>query len=173
MGTLGYKNRDAQCGSQASNSCRKKNKNLPFFVHSHDRTYLYRCHGHLLDFGLERRPNQSESVAHRRCLHHERHILHHLRHRQEGCCSVSATEPRLLEVLLTSDGPIRYAFICFGGAGIWTAVPIFLSYMVTNFEGREKRAVSIAIINGFGKLFSPIAHTSLSRLTALAVRHHR
>jgi hypothetical protein len=92
MGTLGYKNRDAQCGSQASNSCRKKNKNLPFFVHSHDRTYLYRCHGHLLDFGLERRPNQSESVAHRRCLHHERHILHHLRHRQEGCCSVSATE---------------------------------------------------------------------------------
>lgn len=44
-----------------------------------------------------------------------------------------------------------YAFIAFGGAGIWTAVPIFLSYMVTGFEGREKRAVCIALINGFGK----------------------
>jgi MFS family permease len=49
---------------------------------------------------------------------------------------------------------VRYAFICFGGAGIWTAVPLFLSYMVTQFEGREKRAVSIAIINGFGNLAS-------------------
>lgn len=45
----------------------------------------------------------------------------------------------------------RYAFIAFGGAGIWTAVPIFLSYMVTGFEGREKRAVCIALINGFGE----------------------
>jgi hypothetical protein len=44
-----------------------------------------------------------------------------------------------------------YAFICFGGAGIWTAVPLFLSFMVGQFEGREKRAVSIAIINGFGE----------------------
>ncbi|GHJ88605.1 hypothetical protein NliqN6_5007 [Naganishia liquefaciens] len=49
---------------------------------------------------------------------------------------------------------VEYAFIAFGGAGIWTAVPIFLSYMVTNFEGREKRAVSIALINGFGNLAS-------------------
>ncbi|KAJ9112215.1 hypothetical protein QFC22_006299 [Naganishia vaughanmartiniae] len=34
-------------------------------------------------------------------------------------------------------------------------------YMVTNFEGREKRAVSIAIINGFGEAFFP--KTSLLR----------
>jgi hypothetical protein len=47
----------------------------------------------------------------------------------------------------------RYAFICFGGAGIWTAVPLVLSFMVGQFEGREKRAVSIAIINGFGECF--------------------
>jgi len=47
---------------------------------------------------------------------------------------------------------VKYAFICFGGAGIWTAVPLFLSWMVGNFEGREKRAVSIALINGFGEL---------------------
>jgi MFS family permease len=47
---------------------------------------------------------------------------------------------------------VKYAFICFGGAGIWTAVPLFLSWMVGNFEGREKRAVSIAMINGFGEL---------------------
>lgn len=40
------------------------------------------------------------------------------------------------------NAAVRYTFICFGGAGIWSAVPLFLSYMVTQFEGREKRAVS-------------------------------
>ncbi|WVR04204.1 hypothetical protein IAU60_001204 [Kwoniella sp. DSM 27419] len=48
----------------------------------------------------------------------------------------------------------RYAMICFGGAGIWTCIPIFLSWMVTMFDGREKRAVSIALINGVGNLAS-------------------
>lgn len=48
----------------------------------------------------------------------------------------------------------RYTSICFGGAGIWTAIPIFLSWMVTMFEPREKRAVSIAFINGVGALSS-------------------
>lgn len=48
----------------------------------------------------------------------------------------------------------RYAFICFGGAGIWTAIPIFLSWMVTMFRGREKRAIAIALINGVGALSS-------------------
>jgi ABC-type glycerol-3-phosphate transport system permease component len=51
---------------------------------------------------------------------------------------------------IVTKASVRYAFICFGGAGIWTAVPLFLSWMVGNFEGREKRAVSIAMINGFG-----------------------
>ncbi|GMK54216.1 hypothetical protein CspeluHIS016_0108020 [Cutaneotrichosporon spelunceum] len=49
---------------------------------------------------------------------------------------------------------VRYAFICFGAAGIWTNIPIFLSWMVTMFDGREKRAVSIALVNGFGNLAS-------------------
>ncbi|TXT11848.1 uncharacterized protein COLE_02258 [Cutaneotrichosporon oleaginosum] len=49
---------------------------------------------------------------------------------------------------------VRYAFICFGAAGIWTNIPIFLSWMVTMFDGREKRAVSIAMVNGFGNLAS-------------------
>jgi hypothetical protein len=53
-----------------------------------------------------------------------------------------------------TDFKVRYAFICFGGAGIWTAVPIFLSWVVTMFEGKEKRAISIALINGFGNLAS-------------------
>jgi hypothetical protein len=52
---------------------------------------------------------------------------------------------------IVTKASVRYAFICFGGAGIWTAVPLFLSWMVGNFEGREKRAVSIAMINGFGE----------------------
>jgi hypothetical protein len=53
-----------------------------------------------------------------------------------------------------SDFKVRYAFICFGGAGIWTATPIYLSWVVTMFDGREKRAISIALINGFGNLAS-------------------
>jgi predicted MFS family arabinose efflux permease len=48
----------------------------------------------------------------------------------------------------------KYAMLCFGGAGIWTAVPLFLSWTVTMFEGREKRAVCIALINGVGNLAS-------------------
>jgi hypothetical protein len=50
--------------------------------------------------------------------------------------------------------PVRYTFICFGGAGVWSAVPLFLSWMVTMFDGREKRAVCIALINGVGNLAS-------------------
>ncbi|WRT65242.1 uncharacterized protein IL334_002185 [Kwoniella shivajii] len=49
---------------------------------------------------------------------------------------------------------VRYTMICFGGAGIWTCVPVFLSWMVTMFDGREKRAISIALINGVGNLAS-------------------
>ena len=49
---------------------------------------------------------------------------------------------------------VKYAFICFGGAGVWSAVPLFLSWMVTMFDGREKRAICIALINGVGNLAS-------------------
>lgn len=57
----------------------------------------------------------------------------------------------MLQVSSGSKLTDRYAFICFGGAGIWTAVPIFLSWMVTMFNGREKRAIAIALINGVGE----------------------
>lgn len=53
-----------------------------------------------------------------------------------------------------SNEHVRYAFICFGAGGIWTAVPVFLSWVVTMFDGREKRAVVIAIVNGVGNLAS-------------------
>lgn len=43
---------------------------------------------------------------------------------------------------------VKYAFLCFGGGGIWTAVPVTLSWIVTMFDGKEKRAVAIALING-------------------------
>ncbi|WOO84172.1 MFS transporter prlL [Vanrija pseudolonga] len=57
-------------------------------------------------------------------------------------------------ITAVKNSKVRYAFLCFGGAGIWTAVPVFLSWMVTMFDGREKRAVSIALVNGFGNLAS-------------------
>ncbi|KAL8279797.1 hypothetical protein RQP46_007892 [Phenoliferia psychrophenolica] len=72
---------------------------------------------------------------------------------------------------------VRYAFICFGGAGIWSAVPLLLSNMVTQFEGREKRAISIALINGnlasiYGSYIwpantAPLYHIGFGTTTAL------
>ncbi|KAL8276310.1 hypothetical protein RQP46_011276 [Phenoliferia psychrophenolica] len=45
-------------------------------------------------------------------------------------------------------------FVCACIAGAASFVVLYLSYMITQFEGREKRAVSIAIINGLGGLAS-------------------
>ena len=59
---------------------------------------------------------------------------------------------------------VRYAFICFGGAGVWTAVPLFLSWMVTMFDGREKRGICIAIINGLGEFFACCGLSAARRL---------
>ncbi|OQV04998.1 hypothetical protein CLAIMM_09802 [Cladophialophora immunda] len=50
--------------------------------------------------------------------------------------------------------PVRYAFICFGFAGVQACVPLLISWEVTMFPGRERRAVSVPIINGFGNLAS-------------------
>nr|XP_018264181.1 uncharacterized protein I303_04063 [Kwoniella dejecticola CBS 10117]OBR86339.1 hypothetical protein I303_04063 [Kwoniella dejecticola CBS 10117] len=57
-------------------------------------------------------------------------------------------------VVTVHNNAVRYAFICFGGAAIWSAIPILLSWIVTMFEGRSTRAVSIAAINGVGNLSS-------------------
>lgn len=48
----------------------------------------------------------------------------------------------------------KYAMICFGAGGVWTVIPIFLSWVIISFDGHEKRAISIAAINGFGNLSS-------------------
>jgi MFS family permease len=69
-----------------------------------------------------------------------------------GACCLSVLS--FVICVATTNAHVKYAFICFGGAGVWTAVPVFLSWMVTMFEGREKRAICIAIINGFGNLAS-------------------
>ncbi|BEI83018.1 hypothetical protein CcaverHIS002_0308860 [Cutaneotrichosporon cavernicola] len=57
-------------------------------------------------------------------------------------------------VAAVPNNQVKYAFLCFGGGGVWTCVPVFLSWMVTMFDGREKRAVCIALINGFGNTAS-------------------
>lgn len=49
---------------------------------------------------------------------------------------------------------VKYAMICFGAGGVWTVIPVFLSWVIIMFDGREKRAVSIAAVNGFGNLSS-------------------
>ncbi|KAL1411996.1 hypothetical protein Q8F55_002991 [Vanrija albida] len=55
---------------------------------------------------------------------------------------------------VVSNPKVKYAFICFGAGGVWTCIPVFLSWVVIMFDGREKRAISIAMINGFGNLSS-------------------
>ncbi len=48
---------------------------------------------------------------------------------------------------------VRYAFICFGFAGVQASVPLLISWEITMFPGRERRAVSVPVINGFGEFF--------------------
>ncbi|WVQ82889.1 hypothetical protein IAT38_005025 [Cryptococcus sp. DSM 104549] len=77
--------------------------------------------------------------------------------RQKGFHAAGACGLSLVSFVICAtvkNTTVRYVFIAFGGAGVWTAVPIFLSWMITMFDGREKRAVSIALINGFGNLSS-------------------
>jgi MFS family permease len=69
-----------------------------------------------------------------------------------GACALATAS--FIIVAAQSNHKVQYAFICLGGAGIWSAIPVFLSWIVTMFDGREKRAVCIAIINGFGNLAS-------------------
>lgn len=56
--------------------------------------------------------------------------------------------------VVTTNPAVIYTFIVFGSSGIWAGLPVFYSWMVTMFDGREKRAISIALINGFGNLAS-------------------
>ncbi|GMK53978.1 hypothetical protein CspeluHIS016_0105640 [Cutaneotrichosporon spelunceum] len=67
--------------------------------------------------------------------------------------ALMATISFILVAAVPND-KVKYAFLCFGGSGVWTCVPVFLSWMVTMFDGREKRAVCIALINGFGNTAS-------------------
>ena len=53
----------------------------------------------------------------------------------------------ILSFVLVAAVPVsqvKYTFLCFGGAAVWSSVPLFLSWMITMFEGKEKRAVCIA-----------------------------
>ncbi|KAL1405686.1 hypothetical protein Q8F55_007352 [Vanrija albida] len=68
----------------------------------------------------------------------------------------AATMSTLSFIIITTvkHSNVRYPFLCVGAAGIWVSVPVFLSWVVTEFDGREKRAVSIALVNGIGNLSS-------------------
>ena len=70
-----------------------------------------------------------------------------------AACTVVAAVSFLVTAFV-QNSVARYCFILFGGAGIWSAVPLFLSYALSNFTNREQRAVSIATINGLGNLAS-------------------
>lgn len=62
----------------------------------------------------------------------------------------------------TSHFAVRYAFICLGFAGVQCCVPLLISWEVTMFPGRERRAVSVPIINGFGEFFLEFPFPRLS-----------
>ncbi|KAH7103113.1 MFS general substrate transporter [Auriculariales sp. MPI-PUGE-AT-0066] len=55
----------------------------------------------------------------------------------------------------TLNSKVRYVFLCFGGAGIWSAIPVVLTFMLNTItHPNEKRAISQAIVNMFANLAS-------------------
>ncbi|ETN44778.1 uncharacterized protein HMPREF1541_09653 [Cyphellophora europaea CBS 101466] len=69
-----------------------------------------------------------------------------------GCCVFAIVS--FIICAAATQFPVRYAFICFGFAGVQCCVPLLISWEVTMFPGRERRAVSVPVINGFGNLAS-------------------
>jgi MFS family permease len=66
-----------------------------------------------------------------------------------GCASLAMVS--FIICAASTHFPVRYAFICLGFAGVQCCVPLLLSWEVTMFPGRERRAIAVPIINGFGK----------------------
>lgn len=71
-----------------------------------------------------------------------------------GCCALAMVS--FIICAADTHFPVRYAFICFGFAGVQCCVPLLISWEVTMFPGRERRAVSVPLINGFGRNIHPI-----------------
>ncbi|KAH8805435.1 phthalate transporter [Xylogone sp. PMI_703] len=61
-----------------------------------------------------------------------------------------------LIIVAAVDNPkVRYAFLCFGAAGIWCCSPMTLSYLSNTISRpMEKRAVAIGIVNALANLSS-------------------
>lgn len=59
-------------------------------------------------------------------------------------------------VCVIVDTPkVRYAMLCFVAAGIWTALPLILSWITATISlPAEKRAICLAMINAVGNLSS-------------------
>ncbi|WWC85182.1 uncharacterized protein L201_000040 [Kwoniella dendrophila CBS 6074] len=72
-------------------------------------------------------------------------------HAFAACCLSTVC---FIIVAVAKNNAVRYTFICLGSSGIWSVIPLLLSWIVTMFSGRENRAISIAIINGIGNLSS-------------------
>ncbi|OAA69694.1 Major facilitator superfamily domain, general substrate transporter [Cordyceps fumosorosea ARSEF 2679] len=61
----------------------------------------------------------------------------------------------LIIVAAVENSRVRYAFLCFGGAGIWACSPLTLSYLSNTIsQPAEKRAVAIGIVNALANLSS-------------------
>jgi hypothetical protein len=68
-----------------------------------------------------------------------------------GDFKVSPDSRTCLHLVIADALKVRYVFICFGGAGIWTAVPIYLSWVVTMyvpFDLRSLRSRTMLIFEG-------------------------
>ncbi|KAJ2979018.1 hypothetical protein NQ176_g3497 [Zarea fungicola] len=61
----------------------------------------------------------------------------------------------LIIVAAAENLKVRYAFLCFGAAGIWACSPLTLSYLSNTIsQPAEKRAVAIGIVNALANLSS-------------------
>ncbi|KAH8923810.1 MFS general substrate transporter [Atractiella rhizophila] len=58
-------------------------------------------------------------------------------------------------IAVVTHDKVRYAFLCFGASGVWSALPVMLAYASECLaRPASKRAVAVAIINSLGNLSS-------------------
>lgn len=56
---------------------------------------------------------------------------------------------------ITTNTKVRYVMLCFMAAGVWSALPLILTWTTNVIQWpREKRAVAIATVNALGNLSS-------------------
>jgi len=80
---------------------------------------------------------------------------HHRERRWHVSCAMALGFTCSVVCALVSHAIIRYVMLCFIAAGIWSALPLIISWTSNTVAmPAEKRAIVIALVNAFGNLSS-------------------